>query len=78
MNSPKNYPLQSYLQTIVVVKDLDFYTRASQEELEMFLSISDRTTRAAQIFIAAFPILCVYPFLQKYFVKGIVLGSVKG
>jgi len=78
MNSPKNYPLQSYLQTVVVNKDTTVLAHASKEELELLQTISDRTTKAAQIFIAAFPILCFYPFLQKYFVKGIVLGSVKG
>jgi len=39
--------------------------------------ISDRTVKAAQIFMATLPVLCVYPFLQKYFMSGIVLGSVK-
>ncbi len=78
MNSPTNYPLQSYLQTVVVTRDTTVLAHASQAELEILKTISDRTTKAAQIFIAAFPILCVYPFLQKYFVKGIVLGSVKG
>lgn len=40
--------------------------------------ISDRTLRSAQIVIAMVPVLAAYPFLQKYFTKGIVMGSVKG
>lgn len=78
MNSPHKYPLQSYLQTVVVSRDLTVISHATIEELAMLAAISDRTAKAAQIFIAVLPILCVYPFLQKYFVKGIVLGSVKG
>ena len=37
-----------------------------------------RTGRAAQLFLGALPIMCVYPFLQRYFTKGLTLGSVKG
>lgn len=40
-------------------------------------AMSERTIKAAQVFIGALPILMVYPFLQKYFVKGIVMGAVK-
>ena len=40
-------------------------------------AMSERTIKAAQVFIGALPILLVYPFLQKYFVKGIVMGAVK-
>jgi len=40
-------------------------------------AMSERTIKAAQIFIGAVPILLVYPFLQKYFVKGLVVGAVK-
>ncbi|CAM4323791.1 ABC-type glycerol-3-phosphate transport system permease component [Paenibacillus endophyticus] len=39
--------------------------------------ISQKTVKSAQIFIGALPILIVYPFLQKFFVKGLVMGSVK-
>lgn len=78
MNDPKKYPLQSYLQTVVIVKDFALLAHATKEELEVLSVISDRTTKASQVFIAALPILAVYPLLQKYFVKGIVLGSVKG
>ncbi len=75
MNSPKNYPLQSYLQTIVIQRD---FSTLTEQDLMVLQEVSDRTFKAAQIFLAALPILMIYPFLQRYFVKGIVLGSVKG
>jgi len=76
MNSPENYPLQTYLQTMVVSKNL--MTMESLRDVRQISDISDRTGKAAQVFLAALPILMVYPFLQKYFTAGIVMGSVKG
>jgi len=78
MSSPKNYPLQSYLQTVVVSRDTSLYQHATKEQLAMLQMVSDRTTKASQIFIATIPILAAYPFLQRFFVKGLILGSVKG
>ncbi|WP_040950709.1 carbohydrate ABC transporter permease [Gorillibacterium massiliense] len=75
MNSPKNYPLQSYLQTIIITPELN---AVSSNELVDMSEVSDRTFKAAQVFLAALPVLVVYPFLQKYFMKGLVMGSVKG
>ncbi len=75
MNSPANYPLQSYLQTIVIGNDPSM---VPTNELLDISKISDRTFKAAQVFLAAFPVLVLYPFLQKYFMKGLVMGSVKG
>ena len=77
MTDPANYPLQTYLQSIIVVRDTALLTTASKETLEMLSTVSDRTLKSAQIFIAAAPILAVYPFVQKYFVGGMTLGSVK-
>ncbi|RAR39544.1 carbohydrate ABC transporter permease [Paenibacillus sp. MDMC362] len=74
MNHPENYPLQTFLQTIIIKMDFRFL---KSENVELMLQLSDRTSRAAQIFVAAFPILIVYPFLQRFFIKGIVMGSVK-
>lgn len=75
MNDPEHYPLQSYIQTIIVQRSYSMMTR---EEIAELATISDRTLRASQIFLGSLPIILVYPFLQKYFVKGIVLGGVKG
>lgn len=74
MNNPDNYPLQSYIQTIVVQKT---YSQLSREEIMALSTISDKTLRSAQIFLGALPIVVVYPFLQRFFVKGITLGGVK-
>jgi putative aldouronate transport system permease protein len=75
MDSTNRYPLQAYLQSILV--KVDPRTIISRN-LKSTMAISERTFRAAQVTIAMVPILCAYPFLQKYFTKGIVLGSVKG
>ncbi|WP_314584736.1 carbohydrate ABC transporter permease [Paenibacillus terrigena] len=74
MNSQDNYPLSSYLQTVIVQASL---TNMSAEQLKNLATVSDRTVKAAQIFVGALPILAFYPFLQKYFVKGMVMGGVK-
>jgi len=74
MNSPDKYPLATYLYTVIKGMDL---TKISGSGFQNLASISDRTAKAAQIFLGAMPVLLVYPFLQRFFVKGIVLGSVK-
>ena len=76
MNNPDKYPLQTYLQTMVISRDL--MVMESLRDVRNIPDISDRTGKAAQIFLAALPVLLVYPFLQKYFTTGIVMGSVKG
>ncbi|MGI5906919.1 MAG: carbohydrate ABC transporter permease [Candidatus Pararuminococcus gallinarum] len=74
MSSPRNYPLQTYLQTMIASSSMQMMSRARAELLR---HISDRTVKAAQIFIAAVPMLILYPFLQRFFMSGITLGSVK-
>ena len=74
-NFPESYPLASFLYTVVVKRDMSLL---SLEEFQMLSMIDDRTIRCAQIFISLIPIMLIYPFAQKYFVKGMTLGSVKG
>ena len=73
MTNIKNYPLATFLQTFIVAEN---FTAAGVDK-SMIKLFSNRTVRAAEIFLAITPVLAVYPFLQRYFIKGIVLGSIK-
>jgi putative aldouronate transport system permease protein len=73
MMDSNKYPLATFLQTIVVQQDFSKIS-IDPKDLE---NLSQRTVKSAQIFIGALPILLVYPFLQKFFIKGIVVGAVK-
>lgn len=77
MDRTENYPLQSYLQTVFV--DLQAIAmQGGSDNYGLIAELSDRTLKNAQIVIATVPILAVYPFLQRYFISGLTLGSVKG
>jgi len=71
MKDAAKLPLASFMQTIIVQADMTKFDPSA------IMGLSQRTLRASQIFIGALPILIVYPFLQRYFVKGIVIGAVK-
>jgi putative aldouronate transport system permease protein len=69
----RKYPLATFLQTIIVQQDFN----KINPDVNELKHISQRTVKSAQIFIGTLPILLVYPFLQRYFVKGIIMGAVK-
>ncbi|MCD7751068.1 MAG: carbohydrate ABC transporter permease [Lachnospiraceae bacterium] len=70
----EQYPLQVILREILLNNDVGSMTTgvsaADQEAVGM-------TIKYATIVVATVPILCVYPFLQKYFTKGVMIGAVK-
>lgn len=76
LNSPEKYPLQTYLSTLIMSINSQL-TSISIEQIKAMENLSEKTLRTAQIFMGALPIMAVYPFLQKYFVKGMTVGSVK-
>jgi len=77
MQSPSNYPLQTYLQGLLMSMD-EIMRVAGGDYMAIIAMMSVRTGRAAQLFMGALPMMILYPFLQKYFTKGLVMGSVKG
>ena len=75
MDRRVDFPMQTYLRTTLIDRD---FTLINPEELLLMMQINTRTFNAAQIMLGTIPILLVYPFLQRYFVKGMTLGGLKG
>ena len=67
--------LQLYLRDVVMDADTSNATNKSMDDL---MNMSPEGIRAATVVASTVPILLVYPFLQKYFIKGVLIGSVKG
>jgi len=77
LRNPSMYPLQTYLRGLL--RDLENILRMAGGDYAQILRLMNaRTGRSAQLFLAMVPVLVVYPFLQRYFTTGLVLGSVKG
>lgn len=76
LNDYKLYPLQMILRKILIQLDASDMAKDGAE-LDKIKSVGE-SIRYATIIVSTLPILCVYPFLQKYFVKGVMIGAVKG
>lgn len=79
LNRETMYPLQMILRKILfntdqAMKNLDPVTR----QLFSGSEVTAQNVKMAAIIITTLPILCVYPFIQKYFVKGVFVGTIKG
>ncbi len=72
LNDNAMYPLQ------IFVRDILLYDAAAGMTEDANAIYLKELTKYALIIVAVVPILCVYPFVQRYFVKGVMLGSVKG
>jgi len=76
ISNRKLWPIQNFLREIITnVSGVDLMDSNALFDKDMPVS---ETVKLSTIVISTVPILCVYPFLQKYFVKGIMVGSLKG
>ncbi|XID91762.1 carbohydrate ABC transporter permease [Paenibacillaceae bacterium WGS1546] len=74
LNEKELYPLQIILRNIVIQGDMASQTT----QMGADMATMSATIKYAVVFVAILPVLCIYPFVQKYFVQGAMLGSVKG
>lgn len=70
----KMYPLQLILRELLILDEASFATSGGADAL----ALASDSVKYATIVVATVPILIVYPFLQRYFVKGVMVGAVKG
>ncbi len=75
ITSTDKLPLQVFLQKIVLAADYADFVDLSIEEAKL---VPEEVGKMTAIIISIIPVLCVYPFLQKHFAKGVMVGSVKG
>lgn len=76
INDPDYYPLQVKLRNILLLAQMDTSLETLQQQNQ--LHVIEESLKSSTVVFATLPILIVYPFLQKYFVKGAMMGSIKG
>ena len=78
-NDPNKFTLQIVLRRIILTGSKEILdTSAAANAAQMESVVSSEGLKAACIYVTTLPILCAYPFVQKFFVKGIMIGSLKG
>lgn len=77
LTDKKLFPLQLFLREILIMNQVAASTVADPETAVAIQGLSD-LLKYSLIVVATAPILCIYPFVQKYFVKGVMIGSLKG
>lgn len=76
LSDNKQYPLQLVLRDILLASQ-SVSADSSPEMYDMLMKQAE-SMKYAMIVVSTLPVLCIYPFIQKYFVKGVMVGSVKG
>lgn len=72
------YPLQLYLREVLINSSTESMMTSGAAGSDSDRLAIEETIKYATIIVSTLPILCAYPFLQKYFVKGVMVGAVKG
>ena len=77
LKSQNLMPLQIVLREILLLNQIDFTMLTDAEALSKMRGLAD-LLKYSTIVVASLPVLCIYPFVQKHFVKGVMVGAVKG
>jgi putative aldouronate transport system permease protein len=77
LNDESKFPLQLFLRQMLIQEDMSGMSSASDNAISEHL-MQIEGLKYAVVIVASLPMLVLYPFLQKYFVKGVMIGSIKG
>jgi putative aldouronate transport system permease protein len=81
ISKPELLPIQTVLQQImnsnIMSEQLMQTNAAAQEHMARMAGVTTKSLTMATMMVATIPVVLVYPFLQKYFVKGVLVGSLK-
>ncbi|MEF2248120.1 MULTISPECIES: carbohydrate ABC transporter permease [unclassified Paenibacillus] len=77
LSDRSKYPLQLFLREILIQEQMDEMTSSTDDSLANYL-LQIEALKYAVVVVANLPMLMLYPFLQKYFVKGVMIGALKG
>ena len=80
LSDSSKFPLQVHLRNILIMGESMDIMGSDAEELANVIRLQQlrESMKYGLIIVSALPMLCLYPFLQKYFLKGIMMGSIKG
>lgn len=81
INNENLLPIQSMLQQIlnsnIMTEQMSQLDSAAQSRMSQMREVTSKSLSMATMMVATLPIIMVYPFVQKYFVKGVLVGSLK-
>jgi putative aldouronate transport system permease protein len=81
INNVDLLPIQTKLQQIlnsnIMSEQMSQMDSAAKSHMEQMKTVTSKSLSMATMMVATVPIMCVYPFVQKYFVKGVLVGSLK-
>ena len=76
LQTAEKFPIQIQLRSIILLSST--FSDAMMDFYDMNGAPPDKAVKMACTVIATVPVLCIYPFVQKYFTKGVMVGAVKG
>ena len=76
LQTAEKFPIQIQLRSIILLSST--FSDAVMDFYDMNGAPPDKAVKMACTVIATVPVLCIYPFVQKYFTKGVMVGAVKG
>ena len=76
VSDPRYYGIQNYLMRIM--RNIEYLRNASDTLEDVAVTLPGQSIRMALAFTGLLPVAVIYPFVQKYFIKGVIVGAVKG